>query len=408
MNSKLLLLLACCGGVAAAPRGPSGPVDGSYIVSLAPECGGKSMTQKASLQARAEAIRAAVAPGGKILFVYPAISSFSIGGLTATAALLASECVVAVEPDQYVQLAAHTAPVRRVLQEGQQVVPPGVAWTLNGVAPAQFDCSTSTSRAWIIDSGVSDHPELNIDGASGVNFTNEVGTADGQGHGTMVAGVIGAAYNDIGVVGVCPGARLVSVRVIGSNGTGTKSQLIAGIAHVGTFGIAGDVANLSLSTPASRALDRAVIAAAAVRGVSFVVAAGNEAALAKDRSPARAGGADSADTIHTVSSLSIIDTPLDVPSGFSNFDVIKCGKKGCRACEDKKCVVEFAAPGEDVLTTSRDGDYVSVSGTSFSTPHVTGLILRLGEAAVRANSDMVDFIAVGDHVYGTPARLVAA
>ena len=85
----------------------------------------------------------------------------------------------------------------------------------------------------MIDTGVQlDHPDLNVAGSTncaGFFATCGSGGGDGNGHGTHVAGTIGALDNGIGVVGVAPGARLWSVRVLGNNGTGTTSQIIAGM-----------------------------------------------------------------------------------------------------------------------------------------------------------------------------------
>ena len=111
----------------------------------------------------------------------------------------------------------------------------------------------------VIDTGIQlDHPDLNVAGSTNcATFfaTCGSGGGDGNGHGTHVAGTIGALDNGIGVVGVAPGARLWSVRVLGNNGTGTTSQIIAGMDWVTARAATIEVANLSLTGGASASID---------------------------------------------------------------------------------------------------------------------------------------------------------
>jgi len=120
----------------------------------------------------------------------------------------------------------------------------------------------------VIDTGIDfQHPDLNVVG--GVNCTGSIlrptcvaGGDDDHYHGTHVAGIIGALDNDIGVVGVAPGARLWAVKVLNKNGSGWSSWIIAGIDWVAANANTIAVANMSLggsgysqpSTTPSRAL----------------------------------------------------------------------------------------------------------------------------------------------------------
>ena len=108
-----------------------------------------------------------------------------------------------------------------------------------------------------------DHPDLNVDTARSANFVSRGRDTkdDGNGHGTHVAGTIGAIDNNIGVIGVAPGAPIVGVRVLNNNGSGSLSDVIAGIDYVAANAAPGDVANMSLGGGVSQALDDAVIAA---------------------------------------------------------------------------------------------------------------------------------------------------
>ena len=108
---------------------------------------------------------------------------------------------------------------------------------------------------------------------------------DGHGHGTHVAGTVGAIDNTIDVVGVAAGANLVAVRVLDNAGSGAYSWVIAGVDYVAATADPGDVPNMSLGGFPSDALDLAVLNAAGT-GINFSLAAGNSDADAEDYSPA--------------------------------------------------------------------------------------------------------------------------
>lgn len=209
--------------------------------------------------------------------------------------------------------------------------------------------------AWIIDTGVDlTHPDLVVDQARSKSFLTGSPSAlspnDENGHGTHVAGTIAAKNNTIGVIGVAPGATVVSVRVLGKTGSGTTSGVIAGVDYVAQNGQPGDVANMSLGGGVSTALDNAVLTASS-GGVKFALAAGNETDDANNHSPARVNGP----YIYTVSAVN----SSDVFASFSNYGA----------------AVDFAAPGVSILSCWKSGGYNTISGTSMATPHVAGLLL---------------------------------
>ncbi|MEO7654688.1 MAG: S8 family serine peptidase [Sphingomicrobium sp.] len=222
-----------------------------------------------------------------------------------------------------------------------------------GIARVKGGAAGSFATAWVIDTGIDlDHPDLYVDVARAANFVALTTSADDEnGHGTHVAGTIAAkAGNGIGVIGVAPGARVVPVRVLDRNGSGTTSGVIAGVEHVAVNGRPGDVANMSLGGSVSTALDQAVIDAAAL-GVRFVLAAGNESDNAIYHSPARANGTN----VFTVSAFSIGDKW----ASFSNYGA----------------GVDFAEPGVSIKSTWKGGVYNTISGTSMAAPHLAGLLL---------------------------------
>src|SRR5690606_23110403 len=100
-------------------------------------------------------------------------------------------------------------------------------------------------RIGIIDSGISSHPDLRISGGvSIVNYTESY--HDDNGHGTHVAGIIGALDNTIGIKGVAPEADLFAIKVFSHDNTGSLIDVIRGIDWAITNKM--DIINLSLGT----------------------------------------------------------------------------------------------------------------------------------------------------------------
>ncbi len=212
--------------------------------------------------------------------------------------------------------------------------------------------------AWIIDSGIdSDHPDINVDISRSRSYVTKgkYSIEDGNGHGTHVAGTVAALDNNIGVIGVAPGATIVALRVLDNRGSGSFSWSIAALDYVFANGSAGDAVNMSLG-PQSRYTDTSVDAATeavASKGIKIAIAAGNSSDDALFYSPARTGLNN--DNIYTVASM----TTTDSWSSFSNFG----------------SPVDVIAPGSSVKSTYKDGGYATLSGTSMASPHVCGLLL---------------------------------
>jgi subtilisin family serine protease len=208
--------------------------------------------------------------------------------------------------------------------------------------------------AWVIDTGVDlTHPDLIVDTNKSMSvFTRgrDKSPNDFNGHGTHVAGTIGAKSNGVGVVGVAHDCTIVAIKVLDSKGSGSYSGVIKGIDYVAANAKPGDVANMSLGGPVSTILDNAVINAAK-KGILFVVAAGNEGSDAINYSPSRIV----ATNVFTVSAMDINDNF----ASFSNF-----GNS-----------VKYCAPGVNINSTWINGGYKSISGTSMAAPHVAGVLL---------------------------------
>jgi subtilisin family serine protease len=202
-------------------------------------------------------------------------------------------------------------------------------------------------RAYVIDTGIrASHSQFGGRAAGGFTAINDGrGTSDCNGHGTHVAGTIGGSIH-----GVAKSVGLTAVRVLGCNGSGATSGVIAGVDWVTGNHAAGQpaVANMSLGGSPSGALDNAV-ANSIADGVTYTVAAGNSNVNACGSSPARVGAA-----ITTGST-----TRTDARSSFSNYG---------------PCLDLFA-PGSSITSAWYTSDTASatISGTSMAAPHVAGV-----------------------------------
>ena len=224
----------------------------------------------------------------------------------------------------------------------------------------------------VIDTGVDiDHPDLRVTGGF-ASYASTFGNwvlcgyytsswDDGHGHGTHVSGTIAARDNDIGVVGMVPGARIWAVRVLSPSGSGCMSDVIAGVDWVTANADIIEVANMSLAGGNSAALCTA-IANSIDAGVFYAVAAGNSGTDAANSSPANCAGAT------TVSA--IVDTD-GAPGGLG-------GSTGWGADDtfasfsSYGSVVDIAAPGVFIVSTVPGGGLGTSSGTSMASPHVAG------------------------------------
>jgi subtilisin len=264
--------------------------------------------------------------------------------------------VASVIPDQTVSATAQSLPTGIDRIDGE------LSTTHSGDGTGSVNVDVA-----VIDTGIDlTHPDLTV--AGGVNCNNGRSYSDGNGHGSHVAGTIGAKDDANGVVGVAPGARLWAVRVLNNNGSGSWSSVICGVDWVTAHASTIEVANMSLGGTGSDTgcndggLHRAICNSVAA-GVTYAVAAGNESDNAANHVPA------AYDEVITVSAL-------------ADFN----GKPGggaaptCRADQDDTFAdfsnygpdVDLIAPGVCILSTWKGGGYNTISGTSMATPHVTG------------------------------------
>ena len=204
----------------------------------------------------------------------------------------------------------------------------------------------------IIDSGIANHSDLTI--AGGVSFVGQ-SYEDDHGHGTHVAGIIGAKHNGIGVAGVAPDTQIYAVKSIKSDGFGDVVDVLKGI----DWSIENnmDIINLSFGDlESSDALYEGIVKAKN-RGILIVGASGNEGT---------ANGAG-----NTLNYPARHEEVISVGAIDRHF--ARASFSGTGPTND------FAAPGVEIYSTYLNGQYATYSGTSMATPHVAGLLALLKE-----------------------------
>jgi subtilisin family serine protease len=355
----LLLLTSVLAGTAAAARAPqlrepttpgegradrTAADDGEQVVDApsagTPILGRYIVVFRPGTNARAEAERTARANGGQVERVYEhALSGFagrfSEQGIQG---VRRNPNVQLVEQDTVVTVAAtQTSPTWGLDRVDERDLPLDAAYV--------YTTDAAAVHAYVVDTGIRlGHGEFAGRMGAGFDAVTSGGTAnDCNGHGTHVAGTVGGT-----TYGIAKRVTLHPVRVLGCNGSGTNSGVIAGVDWVAGNAIKPAVANMSLGGGASSALDTAVSNAIS-RGITFAVAAGNDNANACNYSPARVASAV------TVGST----TMSDARSSFSNFGTC----------------LDLFAPGSNITSAWHTSDTATntISGTSMASPHVAGV-----------------------------------
>ncbi|RSS39133.1 S8 family serine peptidase [Streptomyces sp. WAC08241] len=287
--------------------------------------------------------------------------------------------VTATDPAAFWQ--AFTAPAGR-----STAAPAPVKVWLDGrvrAAMADSNAQIGTPEAWeagltgkgvkvaVLDTGADlTHPDLAGRVAESKSFIEGEEVADRNGHGTHVASTVGGsgAGSDGKEKGVAPGAVLAVGKVLSDEGSGTESQIIAGMEWAAKD-VDAKIVSMSLGSPepsdGTDPMAQAVDTLSAETGALFVIAAGNSGAPGSIGSP---GAADSALTIGAVDS--------DDRAAYFTSQGPRHG--------DQALKPDLSAPGVDILAarsqlTSGSGLYTAMSGTSMATPHVAGVAALLAE-----------------------------
>jgi subtilisin family serine protease len=233
------------------------------------------------------------------------------------------------------------------------VVDSGVAYDHPDLAPNLWVNQSETVET-PEGRGVDDDGNGYVDDSIGWDWVEDDGIpTDPHGHGTHVAGTIGARGNDgFGVAGVSWDVGLMPLRALDSTGSGTIADVASAFTYAGEMG--ADIVNASLGGAGYSNTLRAAIEGAP--GTLFVVAAGN--------------------------SSSDNDTTPNYPCNYGSSNLI------CVAATDETgeltwfssygaTMVDLAAPGEAILSTKPGGAFTTASGTSMATPHVSGVAALL-------------------------------
>jgi len=319
--------------------------------------------------------------GGTMLHIYTSALKGFAARLPAAAAdaIRRNPLVASVEPDQVMR-----ADVTQAMDAN------GDPWGLDRIDQGALPLTRTYSytatgagvHAYIIDTGIwTLHPEFGgraDDVYDALGITGE----DCNGHGTHVAGTVGAA-----TYGVAKGVSLHGVRVLSCAGIGLNSDVIAGVDWVTANHANPAVANMSLGGGKSSALDQAVTNLWN-SGVFVAVAAGNDNADACGSSPAGATG------VFTVAA----SERTDAKASYSNWGTC----------------VEAYGPGSSIKSTYLAGTTMTLSGTSMATPHVTGVAAlykaTFGDAASVTVSNWIinnaTTAVVTGNPSGTPNRLL--
>ncbi len=233
-------------------------------------------------------------------------------------------------------------------------------------APALWNKSKGKGiKVAILDTGCdTTHPDLQERIIGGYNFTDDDNSnpdiySDYNGHGTHVAGTIGAVENSIGVAGAAPEVSLLIVKVLNGQGSGQYDWIANGIHYAIEQNV--DIISMSLGGPDDVQALHDAVKRAVDNQILVVCAAGNEG--------------DGRDTTEE----------LGYPAAYN--EVISVGSvdftRNSSEFSNSNREVDLAAPGENILSTYMGGQYARLSGTSMAAPHVTGGLALIKAIAVQ-------------------------
>lgn len=295
-------------------------------------------------------------------------------------------------------------------------------WDMRMIKADQAHAITDGSRdvvVGVLDSGIDpDHPDLaaNIDVAASVNCsdagrpdTSPTGwyptTSD---HGTHVAGTIGAARNGTGIVGVAPGVRMASVKVVNDAGFIYPEYAVCGFVWAGSHGM--DVTNNSYYVDpfefycedqpdqyAAKEAVRRAVAWSTGEGVAHVAAAGNSAYDLANKTVDNGSPDDAEVPVQRTINNGCHDIPTELPgvvtvSSLQRFPADTLENRLSGFSNRGLGVIDVAAPGSAILSTIvNNNGYGLKNGTSMASPHVAGVLALMKSV----------------HPGWTPAQLVA-
>ena len=285
----------------------------------------------------------------------------------------------------------------------------------------------------VLDSGISAHKALTGKILASVSMVAGQPTTDEYGHGTHVAGIItgsGSAASGVTTLysgGIAPGAQVVNVRVLGDDGVGNTSDVIAGIdwviAHKSTYKI--KVINLSLGHAVTEPVIYDPLCAAVERayraGLIVVAAAGNAGKLA-DGTPVLGGIASPGNSPYAIT----VGATNTWGTGSRGDDTVTTYSSRGPTKWDNNAKPDLAAPGNKIISLEAPGSYIPahypaehiagsgnngylrMSGTSMSAPMVSGAVALLLQAQPSLSATQAKFILQSGSTYMVDAGVYGA
>ena len=285
----------------------------------------------------------------------------------------------------------HLPPYRVDLQNVPKSGADGVDWGISSYGIPELWSKTHGKGVTVavIDTGVAPHPALqNV--VDRRNFSSDSEVFDTLGHGTHVAGVIGAGSGPC--KGIAPSCEILALKVLGHSGMGSNESVAQAVRFAAEAGV--DLICMSLGSPSPSDVLHQALQHASKAGVIIVCAAGND------------GG------------------PVNYPAAFSETIAVGAVDRAGVICEfsSRGKEIAVAAPGQDITSTWVSNGYATISGTSMAAPFVTGVLaLYLSANPDATHSQVMDALArtcrdAGapgrDHVYGwglmDPQSLITA
>ena len=239
----------------------------------------------------------------------------------------------------------------------------------------------------ILDTGVDkDHPDLKNRIAQCKDFTHPKAVVrdgkcdDRNGHGTHVAGIIGADGGDdgLGIYGIAPEVSLWVYKVCDVSGSCWADDIAGAIRHAADMSV--NIINLSLGSDVEIPMVSAAMDYAKEKAALVVVAAGNDGP--------ESGTIDYPAAHLYAVSVGAFDFEFNVPD-WSSRGVNPGENEYVKEAKE----VEFAAPGVEIESTWKDGGYSTISGTSMGTPFITGLAAKLWDGDAEITRTLLQTLA---------------